>query len=192
MNKESAMLVHDLTIMEEMATNMAAYLDSDVIDWTIPLANMPRLTIGGYLMRKRRLSALRENLSIEDQARLDEAIEQFNDTLDERVVRFEKRAHQELHMRIAEWIGILRDLKRRAAAEVNYYAGIVDTRIVIKELLDQLQTPPYKLEEGVHEEVTTIDRLMKRRFTSSDFVWDHIWEAAYPQNEYWWLYGRPE
>lgn len=192
MNKEIAVLAHDLMIMEEMATNMAAYLDSDVIDWTIPRANMPRLTIGGYLMRQRRLSALRENLSVEDQARLDEAIKQFNDALEERVVRFEKRAHQELHMRIAEWIGILRDLKRRAAAEENYYAGIVDTRIVIKELLDKLQTPPYKVKEGIQEELVTIDILLKNRFSEGDYVWDPIWEATYPRDEYWWLYGRPE
>lgn len=192
MNKEIAVLAHDLMIMEEMAANMAAYLDSDAIDWTIPRANMPRLTIGGYLMRQRRLSALREKFSVEDQARLDKAIEQFNDALEERVVRFEKRAHQELHMRIAEWIGILRDLKRRAAAEENYYAGIVDTRIVIKELLDKLQTPPYELKEGIQEELMTIDRLLKNRFSEDDYVWDPIWEATYPRDDYWWLYGRPE
>lgn len=192
MNKENAALAHDLMIMEEMASSMAAYLDSDIVDWTIPHANMPRLTIGGYLMRQQRLSALKEKLSGEEQAQLDAAIKQFNGALNERVVRFEKRAHQELHMRIAEWIGILRDLNRRAAAEFNYYAGIVDTRIVMKELLDTLQTHPYKLGEGVLEEVQTIDRLLKSRFIAGEFVWDPIWETAYPRRDYWWLYGRPE
>lgn len=192
MNKDNAALTHDLMIMEEMAANMAAYLDSDVVDWTIPRANMPRLTIGGYLMRQKRLSTLKQNLSSEDQARMEAAVAQFNRALEERVVRFEKRAHQELHIRITEWIGILRDLNRRAAAEANYYAGIVDTRIVIQELLDKLLTPPYELQVDVRDEVKTIDRLLKNRFSDGEFVWDPVWEAAYPPAEYWWLYGRPD
>ena len=192
MNKDYAAFAHDLTIMEEMAANMALYLDSDVVDWTIPQANMPRLTIGGYLMRQQRLLAFQDILSAKDQVRLVEAISQFNADLKERVVRFEVRAHQELHMRIAEWIGFLRDLKRYSAVEVNYYARIVDTRVVMKELLDKLQTPPYKLDEGVLDEVLTIDRLLMSRFTKGGFVWDPMWEAAYPRSEYWWLYGTPD
>lgn len=191
MNRDNAVLAHDLMIMEEMAVNMAAYLDSDVDEWTIPRANMPRLTIGGFLMRRQRLQALREKLSADDQARLDAALAQFMDVLDERVVRFEKRAHQELHTRIAEWIGILPDLNRRAKTEANYYTGVVDTRIVIKELLDILQSPPYKLEEGVNDEIRAVDRLLRSRLNEHAFVWDGIWESAYPRGEYWWLYGYP-
>ena len=191
MNKDNAVLAHDLMILEEMAANMAAYLDSDVVEWTIPRTNMPRLTIGGYLMRQQRLSALREKLPEDDQARLDMAMRQFSDALEERVVRFEMRAHQELHTRIAEWIGILPDLNRRAKTEVNYYTGVVDTRIVIKELLDMLQSPPYELEEGVTDELKVIDRLLKGRLSEHDYIWDPIWETAYPRSDYWWLYGYP-
>lgn len=191
MNRENAVLAHDLMIMEEMATNMAAYLDSDVVDWTIPRANMPRLTIGGYLMRQHRLMALKDKLSQEDQTRFEEAATQFDNALDERVVRFEKHAHQELHTRIAEWIGVLPDLNRRAKLEVNYYPGIVDTRVVIKELLDKLQAPPYKLEACVLDELRAIDHLLRTRLTESEFIWDPIWEPAYPKKEYWWLYGYP-
>jgi hypothetical protein len=191
-DKDYAALAHDLMIMEAMVDDMAAYLDSDVVDWTILHANMPRLTIGGYLMRQRRLLVLKDQLSEEDQERLDGAISQFDAGLQERVVRFERRAQQELHMRIAEWIGILRDLHRHSATEVNHYAGIVDTRVVMKELLDKLQTPPYRLDDGILKEVLTIDRLLKSRFSEGEFVWESIWEAAYPRSEYWWLYGVPD
>ena len=51
MNDEYTLILHDLLILEEIASNMASYLDSDVSDWTIPRVNMPKLTIGGYLMR---------------------------------------------------------------------------------------------------------------------------------------------
>lgn len=191
MNKDSAILAHDLMILEEMAAHMAAYLDSDIVDWTLPHANMPRLTIGGYLMRRQRLIALRGKLPEDEQRQLAESIIQVDEALEERVVRFEQRAHQELHMRIAEWIGFLRDLNRRARTEVNYYAGAVDTRIVIKELLDVLQSAPYQLGAGVLDEINVVDRLLENQFAEHSFVWDPIWEPAYPRDEYRWLYGCP-
>ncbi len=192
MDRDRAILAHDLMILEEMAASMAAYLDSDVVDWTLPHANMPRLTIGGYLMRQKRLTALSSSLPEEGQRRLAASIKQFDEALKERVVRFEKRAHQELHMRIAEWIGFLRDLNRRARTEVNFYAGAVDTRIVIKELLDALQSPPYHLEAGALDEMAVVDRLLESQLAEHAFVWDQFWEPAYPRDDYPWLYGCPK
>jgi hypothetical protein len=191
MNRNDAVLAHDLMIMEEMAANMGAYLDSDIVDWTIPRANMPRLTIGGYLMRQRRLSLLKERLDDEDRDRLRLAIALFEQTLDERVVRFEKRSHQELHMRIAEWMGFLRDMNRRAKTEVNYYAGVVDTRIVMHELIGIMETFPYELKEGIMQEVDAMDRILRIRLLDHPFIWDPVWEEAYPRDEFWWLYGCP-
>jgi hypothetical protein len=191
MNGESAVFAHDLMILEEMAGNMAAYLDSDAVEWTIPRANMPKLTIGGYLMRQSRLGALREALSSDEQERLDAATDQYDKALEERVVRFEKRANQELHMRITEWVGFLREISHWSNNEVNTYAGGVDTRVVIKELLDALQTPPYRLEPGVLDELNAIDNILRGRIAEDGFVWDSVWEPAYPEQEFWWLYGKP-
>ena len=192
MNTDDAVVTNDLKIMEEMAANMAAYLDSDAVDWTMPRAHMPRLTIGGYLMRQQRLLALKDELPSAEQARLAEAMKQFDDALKERVVRFETRAHQELHKRISEWIAILRDLSRRAQMEAGHYAAVVDTRVVIEALLHKLDSRPYKLREGVRDEISAIDQLLNRRFVKDGFVWDPVWTTAYPSSEYWWLYGRPD
>lgn len=191
MNKNDAVLAHDLMIMEEMAANMAAYLNSDIVDWTIPRANMPKLTIGGYLMRARRLSILKDKFDEEDQERLQAAIKQFEQALDEHVVRFETRAHQELHMRIAEWMGFLRDMNRRAKTEVNYYAGVVDTRVVIHELVKKLESSPYELKGGISDEVEAMDRILRMRLLDHPFIWDPVWETVYPRDEFWFLYGCP-
>ncbi len=191
MNREEAVLAHDLMILEEMATNMAAYLDSDIVDWTIPRANMPKLTIGGYLMRQKRLSRLKDRFLEEDQERLQAAIKQFEQALEERVVRFEVRAHLELHTRIAEWMSFLRDMNKRANTEVNYYAGVVDTRIVIEELVAKLESHPYELKGGILEEIYAMDRILRHRLAEHAFIWDPVWEEAYPRDEYWWLYNSP-
>jgi hypothetical protein len=192
MNKEYTILLYDLLILEEMATNMDAYLVSDAREWNIPRSNMPKLTIGGYLMRQQRLLALEDRLLDEDPARLRAAIKLFDDALVEKIVRFEMRAHQELHRRIGEWVSYLGDLGSLASSEVNYYAGIVDTRVVIASLIDQLQERPYNLEKGVLEEIHDLDRNLRVRLMEHEFIWDTVWKPAYPQEKYWWLYGCPK
>jgi hypothetical protein len=191
MNEEHTVLLYDLLILEEMAANMDAYLVSDARDWIIPRSNMPKLTIGGYLMRQHRLLVLENALGAEDAARLRAAIKIFDAALLEKVVRFENRAHQELHSRIGEWVSYLRDLGSRSSSEVNYYAGIVDTRVVIASLIDKLQEQPYKLEKGVLEELDDLDKNLRVRLADYGFVWDTVWMPAYPQKIYWWLYGCP-
>ena len=192
MDHEHTVLLHDLLILEEMAANMAAYLDSDAKEWTIPRSNMPNLTIGGYLMREHRLRKLEDALADEDSERLRRAISGFEDALVERVVRFETRAHQELHGLIGEWVIHLRDLGTGSITDVNYYAGIVDTRVVITSLMDRLQTRPYQLQKGVQEEVQKLDANLQRRLEDHAFIWESFWQPAYPREKYWYLYVCPK
>jgi hypothetical protein len=47
------------------------------------------------------------------------------------------------------------------------------------------------LESGVIDELNAIDLLLKERLEEQDFIWDPIWQEAYPKSDYWWLYGSP-
>jgi hypothetical protein len=192
MNDEYTIIVHDLLILEEMASNMEEYLDHDALDWTIPRVNMPKLTIGGYLMRQHRLKVLEDMLEPEDKARFWIAVQQFDAALVERVVRFETRAHQELNRRIGEWAGHMRDLGSRALSEVNYYAGIVDIRVVISSIIEQLQVQPFQLEAGIETRVNAMDNNLRARVNDHPFIWGPVWMPAYPKEKYWWLYSCPK
>ena len=57
-------LKRDLAIMRAMAADLGDYLNSSSTHWTMATGrgDMPPLTIGGYLMRRRRLAALGEEL----------------------------------------------------------------------------------------------------------------------------------
>ena len=192
MSKEYTTVLHDLMILEEMASNMEAYLDHDTLNWTIPRVNMPKLTIGGYLMRQHRLKILAEQLEPQDQTRLKVAIQTYDNALVERVVRFENRANKELHTRIGEWMGHMREMGNRILSEANYYAGIVDTRVVISALIDQLQVRPFQLEEGIVSQVNALDKNLQARLDDQPFIWDPVWQPVYPREKYWWLYGCPK
>ena len=192
MNETSEILAKDLKILEIMVEGLSAYLASDATHWPMSGDNMPKLTIGGCLMRQERLQRLRNQIGFSDQARLDKSIDELNLSLENQVVRFEGRAHDELHARLREWTTYLRDATSKKATERAYYANIVDTRIVITALINKLTQPPYQLNERLAEDVAQMDARLKGQWQANEFVLDTVWEKAYEPANYWWLYGCPK
>ena len=192
MSDEQVILKNDLMILEAMAENMKNYLVSDAKSFTLPRVNMPKLTIGGYLMRQDRLTAVEAKLTNGDRTRLMAARGKFDAALIEKVVRFETRTHQELRMRISEWSGYLRDLTSKVAADKHHYSGIVDIRVVIESMMKKLQTDPYRLEDQIVRGMDSFDKKLRTCWQVGDFLWEPVWQAAYPQETYWYLYGQPE
>ncbi len=190
--KEYLILSRDLQILEKMSSDMDAYLKSESMHWVIGNGDVPRLTIGGYLMRQERLIFLCEKLDVEDQQRLQKGVEQFRRTLKEKVVLFEKRAHQELHARLGEWVGYLRSLKKYGSSRAAKYASVVDTRLVIEVVVDKLHMPPYQLQSQIPEELDTLDQNLRDRWQEGEFVLPAVWQPVYPRQKYWWLYGHPK
>lgn len=193
MSETNEVLAQDLRALEVMVESMDDYLASDATHWAMTGSNMPKkLTIGGCLMRQERLQKLRNHLDMADQARLDKSNATFNEGLSNQVVRFEARAHDELHARLREWMSYLNDATSKMATKREYYATVVDTRIVITALINKLSQPPYQLNARLEQEVGQMDIRLKGQWQPSDFVLDGIWEKAYSPSEYWWLYGYPK
>lgn len=183
-------LARDVDIVEAMSAEMGEYLDSDVLFWPMSQkAGMPMLTLGGYLMREHRLQALRDQLSETDQARLDAAVKRFNDTLANRVVRFETKANHELEARLRQWQEYLRDLDRGTADKTSNYDTAVETRAMIDALIKRLEMPPYQLEKRSVDHLAVLDTTLRDRWRPGEFVWPDGWQPAYPPRKDWWLYG---
>ncbi len=191
MSESDEKLRQDLKIVEAMSVEMDDYLISQTLFWPLADASLPRLTLGGYLMRQHRLTALRALLDPDEQARLDAAVTQFNKALVEKVVRFEQRAHEELHARLRQWSEYLRELSHVSIAAGDYYASAVETRAMIAALLDKLEMPPYELDKRVLDELNAYDRALRNYWSAGEFIWPAEWQPAYPRSDYWWLYGRP-
>jgi hypothetical protein len=185
-------LRQDLEILAAMAAEMDSYLKSDVLFWPMANGNMPRLTLGGYLMRQHRLLALENLLAEGEKERLDAAVAQFNEALVEKIVRLEQRVHEELEARLRQWAEYLKDLSRESASSNAYYATAVETRAMIRALVNKLKLPPYQLNERILQQITMYDGNLRLRWHSGDFVWPEEWQPAYTKGVYWWLYGRPK
>lgn len=185
----SEKLARDLVVLEAMAAGMDEYLRSDVLFWPLRGSDLPRLTLGGYLMRQHRLLELRDLLSMAEQERLVAAIKRYHEAQEEKIVRLEAKAHEELQARLRQWQEYLNEVKNGSSAA--YYPSAVDTRAMIKAITNQLRTSPYQLDEEVPAKVALLDRELSRVWEPGDFVWPFDWQPAYPREEYWWLYGRP-
>lgn len=191
---EHHLLTRDLAILEAMTAGMDHYLASDAILWDMGRGHMPLLTIGGCLMRLRRLSVLQGQLDSDERAVLAHAERDFNAALKETVVRFEQRAYTELNARLREWTTYMRDLAHstKISADQGRFASKTETRIVISELVSKLGEVPYQLDGRVPRDVAALDRRLRQMWKPGPFVLSNIWEKAYPIDPYWWLYGHPK
>ncbi len=182
----------DIAILVAMAAEMAEYLNSDVLFWSMQTSGMPKLTLGGYLMRQYRLLALADSLSSEAQQELNTAVSQFNRALIERVVRFEKKAHIELEARIRQWGEFLRDVEVEGSIGRGSYAMAVETRAMMAAIIEKLHKRPYQLQSRVMPRVDLLDRNLQRYWEPDEFIWSEEWREVYPQTDFWWLYGLPK
>ncbi len=184
-------LREDLEILAAMAEDMDEYLRSDVLYWKMGFGWMPMLTLGGYLMREYRLLSLRGLLDSAEQARLDTAVAQFQQAVTGKTVRFEQKAKKELGVRTRQWGRYLDDLRQEPElAGINYETAVTN-RAMMAAMLDRLAEPPYQPDNSLQETIKNLDKGLRTRWQSGEFVWPAEWQPAYPQEKYWWLYGRP-
>lgn len=183
-------LQSDVKVLEAMAERMDGYLKGNTL-FGVMGANMPRLTIGGYLMRQHRLVLLKDLLPMADQLRVDKAVETYRAAVENAIVRSEKRATEELGARLRQWEAFIRDLRREPKSQAAYYGTAVEARVIVSELLLMLTTPPYQLHDGFLDRVDLLDAGLRGVWEIDErkFVWPAEWEPAYPFADFWYLYG---
>ena len=93
-------LKKDLEILKAMVEELTNYLNSDVLYWPMFKASYPKMTLGGYLMRQRRLQRLSYLLSDSDQDQLKQIAIQFNETTFDKKALLMKKGTEELHTRV--------------------------------------------------------------------------------------------
>ncbi|MCA9971176.1 MAG: hypothetical protein KC425_13215 [Anaerolineales bacterium] len=191
MHSERELLNRDLYVFETMVSQLGTYLSSEDTFWELQEPGMPKLTIGGCLMRRDRLQTLHGKLTPPAAEQLQQIVGQLGAVMMENVVRFEQRAHQELHARFGEWVRCLGKLSQHVAEDAGYYADKVDIRVVIGALVDQMQHTPFQLAPQILTELHTLDNNLRNRWQPDGFVWVATWQAAYPRDGFWYLYGLP-
>ena len=187
-------LRRDVSILSAMASQTAPYLDNErVLFWPLSSPALPRLTLGGFLLRRHRLVQLFDLLPAERQDEVQAALTLFNGALEGRTVRFERKAQQEIGARIRQWAAGLGDHLaevRRGNATASFLATTVEVRAILAALLEEMGSYPYHLDPVLVRRVAEIDQQLRARWVRGPFLWAPEWAPAYPQEAYWWLYGH--
>jgi len=180
-----------LHIFTEMNLKLADYLQATSTQWTM-FGDLPKLTLGGCLMRAHRLSALQQQFDAKELAQFQEDKRQLEKNLTSNIAMSMRRLHQEAHLFLGQWCNYLGPTHRQMVSDAAYYANVVDTRVVIEALVNKLRERPFALDENVQTELTALDNNLRHRWQSGQFVWSLLWRSAYPKDKYWWLYGYPK
>lgn len=185
-------VLKDLKSLEVMAEELAPYLDSKTLFGPTMYPDLPPVTLGGFLMRRHRLMALREVLLTEtEQARLDKVLAVFDQVLREKGFQFKEKAQRELEVRVHQWDEHLKEMAENNGNGTLYYPTVVKPRVMTEDLvrgLTALSSPP---DPYLLQQVEQLDHELRRHWQAGKFVWPVEWQPAYPQTRYWWLYGQP-
>ncbi len=180
-----------------MAREAEAYLITEELFWPITgrvRGGMPRMTIGGFLLRRYRLTALPDLLTPEQQTTLQEALAAFDTAAAEWPTHYRGKISREWDMRTNLLVNFLRDCDE---GEAQNCAEDWPAQAEQRTILQHLQEAPGArgaVSQTQQAALTRIDRDLRRLLLSGEkghFLWPPELEAIYPRDKFWWLWVAP-
>ena len=174
----------DLAFFEAGVQEIPDYLLSKDLFWPLSVSrsDLPRLTIGGLLLARRRLgvrsSSPAEAPGLERlEARLDAIRERWRSA-------WEAKAGREVRARLDLWSNYLNDYRLAPETHAAGYPQEVRWRVMLHLLWDELPVIPPEAEA-----LAGLDQVLKARFAPGKFVWEADLAPAFPPDVFWFLYG---
>jgi len=165
----------DILFLTESLPQLQDYLLSNELYW--PLNNsLPRLTPGSVLLALARLDVTLPDEARKFRSQLDSVRSRWR-------VAWEKKAAREMAQRLRLWSQYLSDYQY-ASESAGSYPTEVRGRAILQLLLPETPDVPEK------STLAELDAMLKMRLVSGKFVWDAALQAAFPKNDYWFLYGK--
>lgn len=179
----------DLQALEAMAANLAPYLYGKELYGTLG-PNLPKLTVGGLLLRLYRLQGLESSLSHDQQKRLQAAAAAYEKTRAEWSVHYEGKLQQEIKARVNNLTAFLEDHAEDAGKARADHPTAATQRTILYHLRQEAErlnqwTPDLAALEW------KLDKRLRGVLGSgqSHFIWAKSLEPLYPAEIFWWLYG---
>lgn len=185
---------YNLDLAGAMLEQLGVYLDSKVLFWPMGRrhppgeAAYPMVSTGGLLLVLDELAAAESEMRGHQRRRQGELVARFEAAQQERRVAIETKAAAEANSRLNLWRAYLQDLEHSEAGEWSY-RNDVRQRVMLARLMDLLGGDPDLPE--LRSSLSRLDRRLRARFSAGDFVWDKRLRRVYPQEPYWYLYGKP-
>lgn len=175
----------DVRAVTGMAAALVPYIYQDEL-YGVLSNDLPRLTVGGLIMRLNRLGKLDNLLSDTQRQAVSNAQTQFDKVKQEWTVAYEGKLKRELTARLRALGQFITDcVDRRLCADL--YPGEIEKRVMVAGLQDEAQKYNV-LEPTAASQIISIDDRLHMLTRPGDFLWDERLKAAYPGDSFWYLY----
>lgn len=177
-------LAQDLAFVQAGLDELEAYLHSEVLYWPLSgPASLPRLTLGGLLLGLKRLRARCNSPAKAAQLtglenRLDAVRSKWRSA-------WERKCRREVHARLNLWRNYLGDYRQSSESQAESYAEQVKERVLLQLLALELEAQTEEIES-----LAELDKMVKSSWLPEGFLWEPDLAAAFPEPEYWFLYGK--
>ena len=181
---------YDLGYIQAGLDVMENYILSEEVFWPLsgnPPAgapDYPRLTLGGLLLAKERLTAY--PLTHPQETELQRVISDLEHICSKWRVAWEKKAGHSFSVRLRMWRDFIEEYQNNPQDNADRYSYEVRLRVMLKLL---------KSEGGGQQDYEVnllfgLDGYIKSVLEMSGFIWETRIQTGFPKDEYWYLYGN--
>jgi hypothetical protein len=183
----------DLAVLEAFATELDEYIIKDELYRTVRVHlpsgdQMLQMSGGDLLTRIFRLSAERDRLTPEQQARFDAARSTAEKTIYSLRTRFHQRLQREIKARLDSLTWFLDECATDPARGRSEYPFEIRNRQRIDAILSELGTD---LSPDLKSQINRVDDRIRMLVKPGYFVWDARLEPVFPRTRFWYLYVSP-
>lgn len=181
---------YDLRYLRTGLELLKDYLFSEELYWEIGVASpsgspaYPQMTLGNLLFANARLSGRR--LEAGEKQEVFALRDRLNEVHSQWSVAWEKKATQEYDARLRLWGRYLDEYRKDPSGQADRFSYEVRRRVIL-DLLDESGAEVGKQQEKL---LNGLDQTLKSRLVGNEFVWEDVYRAAFPNERYWYLYGR--
>ncbi|MFN8464256.1 MAG: hypothetical protein U0X20_01835 [Caldilineaceae bacterium] len=183
----------DLAVLEAFAAELEEYIIKDELYRTVRVHlpagdQMIQMSGGDLLTRIFRLSAERERLTPEQQARFDAARSAAEKIIYSLRTRFHQRLQREIKARLDSLNWFLDECSSDPARCRGEYPFEIRNRQRIDAIVSELGTD---LPAELKNQISRIDERIRMIVRPGNFAWDARLEGVFPRTRFWYLYVSP-
>ncbi len=172
-----------------MVDNLVPYIYDKELFGQMP-NRLPRLTLGGLLMRQHRIGALRHEMKPEQILAFDDAIVRLEKIRYEWLNHYKDKLLQEFQSRVNALTFFVEDCEQSWQSCDANWPNEAEKRTIVAHLAQEATLQGiFEIEQRAI--LNKLDQKLRRFSRESEFLWDNRLKDAYPMPNYWWLHGRP-
>ncbi|MEN8241955.1 MAG: hypothetical protein ABFS17_08545 [Chloroflexota bacterium] len=174
----------DLSYIRASLEELETYLLSKDLFWPVStpagMRTFPKLTLGNLLLAIKKLNAYTGPAVQREYSQITGDVEVIHNKW---TTAWENKASREFGSRLRQWTHYLNDLQKNEETHAPYYPFEIRVRVLIA-LLDEFAAADDQ------QALTQLDVALQAKLTRSVFIWEPELQPEFPQDKFWFLYGK--